>query len=474
MRWLPRLFAVAALLAFVILSCPPGARADVIVLKNGRRITAANVQEGSDKVSGETAAGTISLSASMVDHIERSKAGENLSTGSELHWDRPSSAGDPGTERPSTVDPARLQQLNREAAGGDSAAVQRAMDVESATGALEFAKGNLGEALKHAERALSYAPDSSKLLLDVAYFHLRRGEFSAALDSLLRARKSAPDSADVAKLTGWAYDGLNQLAPAIEEWKHAQAIHADDDVAAALAKAERDLQAEREFRVDGSEHFELKFDSTSAPEVARGILRQLEADFEDVSKTLNYRPPERIGVLLYTSQAFADITHAPSWVGALNDGRIRIPVQGLSSVTPDLARVLRHELTHSLVGGKTNGRCPTWLQEGVAQWMDGSQITPGGAGHLLVLYNDRQDPSLQMLEGSWLNFDNGLAANAYAWSLAIVEAMAHGGGASDIEHLLQRVATDESTEAAVRNSLGYDYAGLTRFTSDYLHKLSAR
>ena len=37
-------------------------------------------------------------------------------------------------------------------------------------------------------------------------------------------------------------------------------------------------------------------------------------------------------MVLYTQQAFADITRAPGWVGALNDGRIRVPVQGLSEL----------------------------------------------------------------------------------------------------------------------------------------------
>src|SRR5262249_7913490 len=162
-------------------------------------------------------------------------------------------------------------------------------------------------------------------------------------------------------------------------------------------------------------------------------------DFEDVSRTLDYTPPERIGVLLYTSQAFADITHAPSWVGALNDGRIRIPIHGLSSVTPDLARVLRHELTHSLVGGKTSGRSPIWLEEGIAQWMDGTHTSAGTAGQLLALYDQHQDPSLQLLQSSWLNFDHAQASLAYFWSLAVVESVVRAGGPSDVEHLLRRV-----------------------------------
>ena len=449
------------------------APADVIILRNGQRIVAENVKEAGDKISGETPAGTITLPISLVDHIERD--GGSGSPADSIRWGRPQSTSEAGgrTQGPANaqgVDPALLRRVSREADSGNPAAKARAAELESAAGAFEFRRGNLDEALAHAERALSYQPDSPPLLLDIAYLRLRRGEYGGALESLQRARKAAPDSAEVAKLTGWAYYGLNRLAPAVEEWKRAQQIQPDEEVAAALAKAERDLEAEREFREDGSEHFVLKYDGKAAPELARGILRQLESDLRAVAATLNYDPAERIGVLLYTNQAFADITRAPSWVGAINDGRIRIPVQGLSTVTPALARVLRHELTHSLVVGKTRGRCPVWLQEGVAQWMDGSQITGGAAAKLLALYDAHEEPSLMLLEGSLLKFDSEFAGNAYAWSLAVVQSLARAGGASDIERLLERVAVDANTESAARSSLRLDYAGLERFAAEYLRK----
>ena len=111
-------------------------------------------------------------------------------------------------------------------------------------------------------------------------------------------------------------------------------------------------------------------------------MRVLEEDFRDLESQLDFTPPDPIGVILYTGESFADITRAPSWVGALNDGRMRIPVQGLTAVTPELARVLKHELTHSFIGQKTHNRAPTWLQEGVAQYMEGRRST-GAAGALL-------------------------------------------------------------------------------------------
>ncbi len=163
------------------------------------------------------------------------------------------------------------------------------------------------------------------------------------------------------------------MPQAVAEWKRAQQLRPDAEVAKALAKAQQELEVESNYLEGESAHFVLRYNGTAAPELARAVLLVLEDDFQSIAQNLEFAPREPVAVILYTSQAFADITRAPSWVGALNDGRIRIPVQGLATVTPELARVLKHELTHSFVTEKTHGRSPVWLQEGLAQWMEGKR-----------------------------------------------------------------------------------------------------
>ena len=135
-------------------------------------------------------------------------------------------------------------------------------------------------------------------------------------------------------------------------------LQPDAEVQHALEKAERDAQEEATYREGETAHFRLRYNGGAAPELAREVLQTLETEFDEISSTLNYVPPEPIGVILYTNQTFSDITRAPSWSGALNDGRIRVPVEGLSSMTDELARVLKHELTHSFVTQKTERPLP--------------------------------------------------------------------------------------------------------------------
>ena len=115
----------------------------------------------------------------------------------------------------------------------------------------------------------------------------------------------------------------------------------------------------------------MRYYGGAAPELAREILQLLEQDFQSTQTLLDYSPPEPIAVVLYTNEAFLDVTRAPNWVNGLNDGRIRVPVQGLDSVTPDLAHVLKHELAHSFISLKTRDHAPVWVQEGIAQWVEG-------------------------------------------------------------------------------------------------------
>src|SRR4029077_315795 len=288
-------------------------------------------------------------------------------------------------------------------------AVARAVEAESAASRFELDRNNLGAALQDAQRALSFAPGQLALLLNVAYMHLRRGEYQPALDLLERAQRSEPDSADIEKLTGWADYGLNRLAEAVAEWKRSQQQHPDPDVARALEKAQRDLDVENSFRETRSAHFDLHYYGEAAPELARDVLRVLESDFEDIAAALNYTPREPISVTLYTNQIFHDITRAPSWAGALNDGRIRVPVQGLDHVSPELAQELKHELTHSFINEKPHGHCPTWLQEGAAQWMEARRTDHNSAAELLGMYDRHDEPSLSVLEPLWNNLQSGFA-----------------------------------------------------------------
>jgi len=461
----------AALLLSLAVSA---ASADTIVLKNGRRIVASNVVEANGRVSYETPAGELAIPQSIVARIERNDLAPTSLADSAPPVSAPRvdvSAGyadaAAGAIHDSSVDTAYLFHLEIDACGGDPTAVAKVAAAHHAAAQFLLAKGDLDAAAAHYREALTFAPDNVPLLLNLAMIDLRESEFTTAMEPLEHARRVEPESADVAKLMGWAYYGANKLDQAVAEWKRAQQLRPDEEVASALAKAERDRQEEAGYREGETSHFSLKYSGAAAPDLAREILHVLENHFRDLESQLDYTPPERIGVILYTNEAFADITRAPGWAGAINDGRIRVPVQGLTSVTSDLSRVLKHELTHSFVGQKTRGRAPTWLQEGLAQWMEGRRSRDAASALVQIADKKAAEPFGQM-EGSWMGLSGDSATYSYAWSLAAVESIIREGGMSDIEKLLDHIATEPSTELALQDSLRLSYADLAQQTTSYL------
>jgi tetratricopeptide (TPR) repeat protein len=340
---------------------------------------------------------------------------------------------------------------------------------ESAAAKFEISVGDLEHAVAHYNVGLRFDADNMGLLLEAAYLHLKRSEYTAASDLLGHARRINPDSAEVAKLSGWAFYGLNRAADAVTQWRHAMDLQPDDETKHALEKAERDAREEAEYHDGETTHFRLKYNGEATPALARDVLKTLETQFDEISGALNYSPPEPIGVILYTNQAFMDITRAPSWSGALNDGRIRVPVSGLSTMTDELARVLKHELTHSFVGQRTGGHCPVWLQEGLAQFMEGKR-SRNIAPVLSNAFEHHMEFSLLSYETSWLNLPKETASVAYAWSLAVVETIMTENGVDDMERILERIAGGSSTEDAIRAVIHADYSELMLSTAQFLRK----
>ncbi len=467
-----------------VLVCAVAARADKIVLKNGRQIVAYNVSEDGDKIRYETSAGELSIPKSIVDHIEHGGLmpviGSPATAAANLNMAPPAMDAtantaeiDQAAVHDGAIDRDYIARVETEARGGGAKASQKAALAHHAASQFELAHGDLEHALSDEREATTFAPEHPVLLMNVAYLHLKRSEFKESVEYLERAKRVAAENADVYKLEGWAYYGMNRLGQAVEEWKKSLALRPDAETQAALDKALRDQAEEESYRENESAHFQLKYNGTAEPTLAREVLHVLEAHYTQIESELNYTPPEPIGVVLYTQEGFADITRAPGWVGALNDGRIRVPVQGLTGVDSELSRVLKHELTHSFVQQKTRGRAPTWLQEGVAQWMEGKR-SDENAAVLVQVFDQGQAAPLGRLEGSWMGLPGDVARYAYAWALANIEYIVETQGMGDVERVMDQIAEGMSTEDALKAVLHDDYADLMRSTADYLKKSYGR
>jgi tetratricopeptide (TPR) repeat protein len=454
-----------------ILLASAQAPADTIHLKNGRTILADHVRENGSHYEYEIGDDSYAIPKNSVERVDAGGAPANLSTGSNKS-DLPAftpveSISVPG-DLPQTVikdgkvDPDALSKLE----GQGSAELSATADFIA--GKFEFDHGKMEQARRYFDSGLRYQAENSTILIYYAASLVRTGNSTQALSYAQRAVSAAPNSPDAYTVLGYAQQAADRTNDAIASWKRSFSLRPDPAVQQYLAKAQREQSAEADFAQHESSHFVLHYEGKQTSESFRAqILAALESDYDDLERDLGTPPHDDILVTLYTEQAFFDVTRAPSWSGALNDGKLRIPVNGLSAMTPELARVLKHELAHSFINQLSAGRCPPWLHEGIAQLLEPKSL--GGDGRQLAqLFKSQRNIPLNALEGSFLRFSGAEAYLAYAESLAAVSYINDAYGMGDIQRILQRLSQGSSTEAALRATIHSDYGQFESDLAKYL------
>ena len=116
--------------------------------------------------------------------------------------------------------------------------------------------------------------------------------------------------------------------------------------------------------------FSVIFNGRSENTLAGHASAVLERAFLRIGEKIGAYPTNRILVTLYTEQQFRDITDAPAWSDGVFDGKIRIPVHGVSQNMDQFDRVLVHELTHAMIHGVAPRGVPAWLHEGLASYFE--------------------------------------------------------------------------------------------------------
>lgn len=330
--------------------------------------------------------------------------------------------------------------------------------------------GDPTKASGYFEHALRAMPDRVDLLQWHALTLATQGRYPDATYELERANTLQPDSPELLRMLGSARYDAGRLGDAIAAWKRAQELAPDSATATLMHKADKELEVEEKARSKESRHFTLHYqgDRTS-PEFQQQILAALESAYQDISRQFSFEPAENVIVILYTKTEFMDITEAPTWASALNDGKLRIPIGGISSMDAELERNLRHELTHSFVHWLSNGRCPTWLNEGLAQLME-----PRSAGmyarQLGPLFLEGKAIPFSVLQYSFTRFSPVQAEIAYAESLSATEYLRDRYGMFEITRMLQSIGSGGEPEATLTKSTGMDYATLAQHLGEQMAK----
>jgi len=337
----------------------------------------------------------------------------------------------------------------------DNQVVQRNLANVYQAEAGELAKrADFDSAIKLLGKAVAINPGEASPLIQLGHCYLRLEMIPEAIHHLERAIQAAPYDVQAHELLGEAYYRDNDLANARVQWSWVleQQPHRKD-LKKRFDKAEREEVVEVGFRPVRSFHFQI----SSTPEIAGHMLQNLLAILEQAYAEIGRNvggvyPPGPIQVIVYNAESFAEATQVRQNVGALYDGKIRIPLvdaAGLLTQNDELKQTLYHEYTHVVVRYIAHNNVAWWMNEGLAETFSrplaGSRLQTlqkAVENGELFAYASMEDSLLKTLdsEGLWLAYTQSHATLLYLWKRF---------GQLKLIELLDALATGTKTEQAL-------------------------
>ena len=454
----------------------PAIRADTILLKNGRSIQADSAVERNGRVEYTIGESTFTIPGSLVEKIDTAAPLNGL-----IGATSPAPLPAPPRMDPAlqfgNFDEIEARIIRNGAIDDDAiAAIDKQKDPAVSAAAhwvaARYARdhGELKEALAQVEQALSFEPREDGLLSAKSALLITLGDMQGGAAAAERSAGVNPRSAYAWSLLGYAQLQLGNNAAAVGALAKSLEINPGDAaIQKLMTRAKLDSSLESRFQEERSEHFVLHFAGQSvSPDLRHDLLGTLERQYRELETLLGASPPA-VTVIAYTGRAFFDSATVPRWASAYNDGKLRISVEGVSRVTPPLASLMKHELAHSFIAQITHQRCPTWLNEGIAEWAEPRGV--GENGHrLALLYAGQHEIPLNQLEGPFLEFNGSEAALAYAESLAVVQFIASTYGPGSLAAILRLIGKGQPPEAALRAVIHGGYSDLELQLTHQLQK----
>lgn len=260
-----------------------------------------------------------------------------------------------------------------------------------------------------------------------------------------------PDLAPAYVLRGEIEYGRQRLKEAQTAWQ--RAVELDGTQAGLLKRlnqVQQELPVESKFERLSQAYFDFRYEERLERPVEFDIRDALLEARREVGSDFAYWPGHRLVVLIYSAESFRALRQeTPDWVGGQFDGKIRVPLPGHQLEPQAVKRILFHEYTHALIHDLTGEKCPTWLNEGLAEYEGRKQrdtslaaLAQAQAAGTLVPWSILSDQFSFSLSADTV-------ALGYEESYSIVRYLVDRYGFWRIRHLLKTIGQGESWEQAI-------------------------
>ncbi|GJM22393.1 MAG: lipoprotein [Planctomycetota bacterium] len=305
-------------------------------------------------------------------------------------------------------------------------------------------------------------PSEPGYALHLTNLALQQYRLAEALSAVDEALELHPEHAQLHLLRGDVLNLLDELDGSVEAYERAVKLGEGDIRAAAQeahARAARQANVERDYASHASDTFLIRHPQGTD---FLDLLTGLDRARVEVCQALDAWPASRALVVLYPPDAFRAVTGTHDWVGGLFDRKIRLPIGDTQSDAGQVEAAFRHEFAHLLVSER-NPRCPTFLNEGLAQWVEfgRGQGLERLVDHLRAVGMSTDElPRIEELPTSFVSVaDRGQVMLSYLLSYAFVDYLVeHQGSGAPLRWVreLRRAPIADAYAAATRRSFERD------------------
>jgi len=231
------------------------------------------------------------------------------------------------------------------------------------------------------------------LCINQGYIFFRKKKYPEAERFLQKALLYDKNNPNALSLLGNVYYNTQKINKAEKYLQSSLEINPQQEgVRQRIEKISQEIEVESKLDRISNYHFDIRYQDNVVRNQEYKIRDYLEQAYRDLGQDFNYFPKYKIVVLIYSSADYQRLANTESL--GVYDGKIRISIDHILDIKGKLKEVLRHEYTHVLVRDLTGGKCPLWLNEGLAQY----EQYKGSSKELEHFYKILKEKSLFSLE----------------------------------------------------------------------------
>jgi len=318
------------------------------------------------------------------------------------------------------------------------------------------------EAIAHYTAGLELAPSEVVPHLDLGKTYELVGEWDKALNHLNKALELEPNHQTALRRVQRVTEEREMYSALLGEiYLELKSVREPEDV-----DSERSGEAKQLF-IAKLEHFNVKFDE-GMEIIRQPICGLLEHAYVELGRDFDCYPARKTEVFVLCSlnqmhnaeDNCVNSTTVMPWAAGIYNGGITLLWRSQKRVNLSLLYVvLRHEYTHLLVDRLTQGRCPAWLAEGLAELKARCLLDTEWRMLRQMISMGNRIP-LKQLEKNFNRLDKTAARLAYIESRTVVEFMVEDYGMEKIKTLLHYLGMGKSLNKSLASLLGVGYKEL--------------